>query len=101
MYARVTTFTIEPGHVDDTVATLRDGARELEAVDGFKGVRLLTGVDAGKSFAVTYWDSPEHMQGSTDAIAPVRDRMLQVAGGGGATAVDQCEVVFDSLAARA
>lgn len=100
MHARVTTFHTDPSKADAVVAVINDAIPELEAIDGFTGIRALLDRSTGKAFAVTYWASPEQMQASTTAIGPVRDRMLAAAGGK-AEAIDACELIYDRMGARA
>jgi hypothetical protein len=100
MHARVTTFHTEPSKADAIVGVLSDAIAELEAIDGFTGIRALLDRSTGKAFAVTYWASPEQMQASSEAIAPLRDRMLAAAGGE-LESVDACDLIFDRMGARA
>jgi hypothetical protein len=100
MHARVTTFHTDQTKADAIVGVLRDATAELEAIDGFQGLRALLDPSTGKAFAVTYWGSPQQMRASGDAIAPLRDRMLAAAGAE-AESVDGCEMIYDSVAARA
>jgi heme-degrading monooxygenase HmoA len=62
MHARVTTFQVQPGKIDEVIDITRDSvlpdAREQK---GFRGELLLTDRNASKVIAVSLWEAETDM----------------------------------------
>ncbi len=82
MYARYVIINGDPAKIDAAVDLLERVARpQVEALDGNRGYATLTGLEARLTLGASYWDDAEAMAASDPALAPLRDRIQEAAGG--------------------
>jgi heme-degrading monooxygenase HmoA len=96
MYARITTFLGTPDRLDDDLADARDNVLpQLEGIDGFRGLLILNDRASGRSIAVTFWESEDHLRASeADATRLRHDTPVNV--DSTVLSVERCEVALDS-----
>lgn len=94
MFARVSTFRIPPGQVEEAIDYIRErvlpGAQEME---GFEGPYLLLDRNSGKALMVGLWESEEAMRASEELLAVQHDGNAQLVGARGVN-VGKYEVVL-------
>lgn len=62
MHARLVTFRVEPGRIDDAIALYRDSVvLEAKKQDGFEGAILLTDRAAGRGASIVFWKTEADM----------------------------------------
>jgi heme-degrading monooxygenase HmoA len=62
MYARVTLAQLQPGKIDELTQFLRDNVvPAAKALQGFKGLLLLTDESSNKGIAVALWETEADM----------------------------------------
>ncbi len=95
MFARVSTFQGSPERVDEGIKIAEEQALPAaKALEGFKGMLMLVDRDAGKSIAVTLWESEEAMNASVEAANKIRGDVASAAGEQ-IVSVEQYEVAID------
>jgi hypothetical protein len=83
VFARVTTFTGPPEHIEEGLRLYRDGALPwLRDASGFRGFLGLVGGGGERSIGITFWATRE---AATDAAESGRELRRQVVGGLGLT----------------
>lgn len=98
MYARVTTFLGAPGRFDDDVADARDNVLpQLERIDGFRKLLILNDPASGRSIAITFWESEDHLRASEAEASRLRHETPENAPGT-VLSVERCEVALDTEA---
>ena len=94
MFARVSTFRIPPGQVEEAIDYIRErvlpGAQEME---GFEGPYLLLDRNSGKALMVGLWESEEAMRASEEQLAVQHAGNAQLVGASGMD-VGKYEVVL-------
>lgn len=91
MYARSTTIHAQPSAIDAGVAHLRDEVMpQLQGLEGFVGMSLLTDRASGRCIATTAWESQEAMNALAEQVRPIRERAIEMFGG--AATVDEWEI---------
>jgi heme-degrading monooxygenase HmoA len=61
MYARMTTFHVQPGTIDDVLRIVRDGLPITKQQRGFKSGLALADYSTGKLIAITLWETEADM----------------------------------------
>jgi len=98
MHARLSTIQMEPSKVDETIARFEEeDLPELEKLDGFRGFTMIVDRSSGKVVATAYWDSPEEMAASEEAVSEIRQRVADTGGASEPTQVERFEVAVDTL----
>lgn len=93
MYARSTTIHAQPSAIDAGVAHLRDEVMpQLQGLEGFVGMSLLTDRQSGRCIAVTAWESEEAMNAVAEQVRPIREKAIQMFGG--AASVDEWDIAL-------
>ncbi|WP_071287574.1 hypothetical protein [Mycolicibacterium llatzerense] len=91
MYARSTTIHAQPSAIDAGVAHLRDEVMpQLQELDGFVGMSLLTDRASGRCIATTAYESEEAMNALAERVRPIRARAIEMFGG--AATVDEWDI---------
>lgn len=86
MYARSTTINAQPSAIDSGVAHLRDEVMpQLQGLQGFVGMSLLTDRQSGRCIVVTAWESQDAMNAVAEQVRPIREKATQMFSGGPAT----------------
>ena len=82
MYARISTVQGDPSKIDDAVAVINDKIiPTLKGLNGFTAVNFMADRSTGKLVAVAFWQDEAALQGSADAIGPMRNQVADVVGG--------------------
>ncbi|WP_036420416.1 MULTISPECIES: hypothetical protein [unclassified Mycobacterium] len=93
MYARSTTIHAQPSAIDAGVAHLRDEVMpQLQGLQGFVGMSLLTDRQSGRCIAVTAWESEDAMNAVAEQVRPIREKAIQMFGG--AATVDEWDIAI-------
>lgn len=94
MYARSTTINAQPSAIDSGVAHLRDEVMpQLQGLDGFVGMSLLTDWESGRCIVVTAWESQDAMNAVAEQVRPIREKATQMFSGGAPT-VDEWDIAI-------
>ncbi|NIH80611.1 antibiotic biosynthesis monooxygenase [Amycolatopsis viridis] len=92
MFARSTTIQAQQDTLDAGLSHVRDETMpELMDMPGFVGLSLLIDRDSGRCIVTTSWESAEAMHDTADRVRPLRDRAMEVMGGG-RPQVDEWEI---------
>lgn len=63
MYARVTTFELNPGKIDEALEVSRaDIVPVMKQQPGFKGVLTLVDREASKAISITLWETEDDLK---------------------------------------
>jgi heme-degrading monooxygenase HmoA len=93
MHARLTRIEASPDLLDDLGQLFEQQTLpQIEGLDGFEGYILLGDRSNGTAIAITYWESPEAMQASEEAVQQPRQQAADVAGARSAPVVERYEV---------
>lgn len=93
MHARVSTFEGSTGSAQRAIAQGEEVAPAVRAMEGSKGLIYLADVAAGRTLAITLWETEEAMQASEEAANQLR-RETSEAAGETIASVDRYEVVL-------
>ena len=94
MYARSTTINAQPSAIDSGVAHLRDEVMpQLQGLQGFVGMSLLTDRESGRCIGVTAWESQDAMNAVAEQVRPIREKATQMFSGGAPT-VDEWDIAI-------
>lgn len=95
MFARVSTFQ---GGTVDAEEALRNVREQVlpaaEQLDGFAGMLILVGQDAGRTMSITLWGTEEQMRASEEAANRLRAESTEVTGDE-IVSVERFEVALD------
>ena len=91
MFARSITYSGNPNTLDDGIAFVRDEVMPaITQMSGCVGMSLVIDRQSGRAIATSSWESKDHMRGSFDQLASLRERGADILGG--APTVDEWEV---------
>ncbi|MUL76609.1 hypothetical protein [Mycolicibacterium sp. CBMA 226] len=91
MYARSTTIHAQSSAIDAGVAHLRDEVLpQLQGLEGFVGMSLLTDRASGRCIATTAWESEEAMNALAERVRPIREQAIKMFDA--AATVDEWEI---------
>ncbi len=94
MYARSTTIHAQPSAIDAGVAHVRDEVMpQLQGLEGFVGMSLLTDRESGRCIVVTAWESQDAMNAVAEQVRPIREKATQMFSGGAPT-VDEWDIAI-------
>jgi hypothetical protein len=96
MYARISTIEGDLGKIEDAVEVINQKIiPTLKGVEGFRAINFLADRSTGKLLAVAFWDNQAALEGSVEAVGPLRNA---VAGSmdGKITSVESFELVAQS-----
>lgn len=83
MYTRTTATTAKQSSLDAGIGHVRDVVMPaLEQFDGFVGLSMLVDRSSGRCIVTSAWESEEAMRASTDGVQSLRDRAVEILGGG-------------------
>lgn len=83
MYARSTTVQARPDAIDAGIAHIRDEVLPaLRTFAGCAGMSLLVDRKSGRCIATSSWESEEAMRASRQDVGPMRDKAVDLLGGG-------------------
>jgi hypothetical protein len=96
MYARISTVQGDPSKIDDAVAVINDKIiPTLKGLNGFTAVNFMADRSTGKLVTVAFWQDEAALQGSAEAIGPMRNEVADVVGGN-VEGVESYELVAQS-----
>ncbi len=96
MQARITTVEGDAGKIDDAVKIINDKIiPALKGVQGFTAVNFLADRSAGKLVAVAFYADEAALEGSGEAVGPMRTEVADAMGGKVAS-VESYELVAQS-----
>lgn len=83
VYARSTTIQARLSAIDAGIAYVRDDVMPaLTDISGCIGLSLLVDRKSGRCIATSAWESAEAMRDSADRVRPIRERVVEMFGGG-------------------
>lgn len=91
MFARVTTFEGSPDAERRTLSG--PPPAEVQKMRGFKGAFTLENRTSGKAMLITLWESESDLRASAEAVKPIREETVMVAGGRPHPRVEEFEVL--------
>jgi len=81
MNARSVVFEMSPHKVDDAVSELEDRViPRFGEISGYKGFTLLVNRENGKTFGVSFWESEDGVNASSELGAEARQALAETAG---------------------
>jgi heme-degrading monooxygenase HmoA len=81
VYARVSTYDVEPERIDDSVRSFREAIEAIRALDGFHEAFLLVDRENGQAVTITLWDGPGSMVASRVRASRARTDAARAADG--------------------
>ena len=96
MYARISTVEGDPSKIDDAVAVLNEKIiPTLKSVKGFRAVNFMADRSTGKLVGVAFWEDKAALEGSVEAVSPMRNEVAD-AMSGKVVSVESYELVAQS-----
>lgn len=96
MYARISTIEGDPNKIDEAVVVLNEKViPTLKGVKGFTAVNFMADRSTGKLVGVAFWQDQAALEGSAEAVNPMRDEVTE-AMGGKVVSVESYELVAQS-----
>jgi hypothetical protein len=81
MQARISTIEGDAGKIDDALKVVNERIMPaLKALDGFMAANFLVDRSAGKLVAVAFYDSEAALEGSAEAVEPMRTDVADAMG---------------------
>ena len=82
MQARISTIEGDAGKIDDAVAIINEKVLPaLKDLDGFTAANFMVDRSAGKLVAVAFYASEAALEGSAEAVAPMRTEVAEAMDG--------------------
>ncbi|MGH2827852.1 MAG: hypothetical protein ACRDKF_12890 [Actinomycetota bacterium] len=82
MQARISTVEGDPGKIDDAIKIINEKIMPaLKELDGFMAVNFLVDRSAGKLVAVAFYESEAALEGSVEAVKPMRTVVAEAMSG--------------------
>lgn len=82
MYARISTIEGDPNKLDDAVAVVNEKIiPTLKGVKGFTAVNFMADRSSGKLVGVAFWQDQAALEGSAEAVAPLRNEVADAMDG--------------------
>jgi hypothetical protein len=96
MQARISTFEGDPSKLGDAVKVINEKViPTLKGLQGFTAVNFLADRSAGKLVGVAFYADEAALEGSVEAVRPLRDEVAD-AMGGKVVGVESYELVAQS-----
>ncbi len=96
MYARLTTVKGDASKIDDAVALINEKViPTLKDQKGFTAVNFLADRSSGKLIGVAFWEDEAALEGSAEAVGPMRNAVADLVGGE-VVSVESYELVAQS-----
>jgi hypothetical protein len=96
MYARISTIEGDLGKIEDAVEVINQKIiPTLKGVEGFRAINFLADRSTGKLLAVAFWDNQAALEGSVEAVGPLRNAVADSMDGK-ITSVESFELVAQS-----
>lgn len=81
MHARVSTYDVEPGRMDDAVRSFEGAIDEIRTLDGFQEAFLLVDRENGQAVTITLWNGAGAMVASRVRASRARTDAARAADG--------------------
>ena len=82
MQARISTVEGDSGKIDDAIKVINEKILPaLKGLDGFMAANFLVDRSAGKLVAVAFYDSEAALEGSAEAVKPMRAEVAEAMNG--------------------
>ena len=82
MQARISTVEGDGDKVDDALEIINEKVMPaLKGLEGFRAANFLVDRSAGKLVAVAFWDSEAALEGSAEAVKPMRTEVADAMNG--------------------
>ncbi len=82
MQARISTLEGDAGKIDDAVKVINEKILPaLKGLQGFTAANFLADRSAGKLVAVAFWQDEAALEGSADAVKPMRTEWAEAMNG--------------------
>jgi hypothetical protein len=82
MQARISTIEGDGSKIDDALKVINEKILPaLKALDGFTAANFLVDRSAGKLVGVSFWDNEGALEGSAEAVKPMRTEVAEAMGG--------------------
>ena len=96
MQARISTIEGDGGKIDDALKIINEKVMpELKALEGFTAANFLVDRSAGKLVVVAFYDNEAGLEGSAEAVKPMRTEVAE-AMAGKVTGVESYELAAQS-----
>jgi hypothetical protein len=96
MHVRISTIEGDPGKIEDAVLVINEKViPTLKGVSGFTAANFMVDRSTGKLVGVAFWDDESALEGSVEAVNPLRSAVAE-AMGGKVTSVESFELVAQS-----
>ena len=96
MHARITTVEGDASKIDEAVAVINEKViPTLKGTGGFTAVNFLADRSKGRLIAVAFWQDEPSLEGSSEAVGPLRNEVAEVLGGK-VVSVESYELVAQS-----
>jgi hypothetical protein len=96
MQARISTIEGDGGKIDDALKIINEKVMpELKALEGFTAANFLVDRSAGKLVVVAFYDNEAGLEGSAEAVKPLRTEVAE-AMAGKVTGVESYELAAQS-----
>jgi hypothetical protein len=96
MQARISTIEGDGGKIDDALEIINEKIMpDLKALEGFTAANFLVDRSAGKLVAVAFYDNEAALEGSAEAVKPMRTQVAE-AMAGKVTGVESYELAAQS-----
>jgi hypothetical protein len=82
MQARISTIEGDGGKIDDALQVINEKVMPaLKALEGFTAVNFLVDRSAGRLVAVAFYADEAALEGSVEAVGPMRNEVADAMGG--------------------
>jgi hypothetical protein len=96
MHVRISTVEGDPGRIEDAVLVINEKVLPtLRGTKGFTAANFMVDRSTGKLVGVAFWEDESALEGSAEAINPLRNAVAE-AMGGTVTSVESYELVAQS-----
>ena len=96
MQARISTIEGDGGKIDDALKIINEKVMpDLKALEGFTAANFLVDRSAGKLVVVAFYDNEAGLEGSAEAVKPMRTEVAE-AMAGKVTGVESYELAAQS-----
>jgi heme-degrading monooxygenase HmoA len=93
VYARSTTVHAKPESIDAAIAQAREETLPaIRTMEGCIGMSMMVDRLTGRCIVTTAWDDEDHMHATVELVRPLRERALEITGGGRTAQVEEWEV---------
>jgi hypothetical protein len=96
VYVRISTIEGDPGKIEDAVLVINEKVLPtLTGMNGFTAANFMVDRSTGKLVGVAFWEDESALEGSAEAVDPIRSAVAD-AMDGKVTSVESFELVAQS-----